>query len=217
MSREISNEVNSYPEINRVQCVGVQLVIVGIGTNRFLDDVSTPKIWTVKELKSKPQTGRQKGQISLPTETRKVGENNLSNILGALAEFCSDDQLPYLKEHLFLLPDSYSYHKGVLLSNNNPGDLAILVYDGYMDIQFAPLNKDEVEPKGWIGMGELERLKNIRDVAQQFIELDKTEDLIIKAINSFRNLPQQRIPVFPPDFSSIERFYIEREKLRNVL
>jgi len=200
------NNGNASPETEKITCVGVELVIVG--------HLSAPKIWTVIELTSKPQTGRQKGQMSLPTETKKVGENELSNILGALAEFCSDDQLPNLKKHLFLLPDSY--YKGVLSSNNNPGDLAILVYDGDTDIQFTPLNRDEVEPNGWIPVGELGGKNNIRDVAQQFIQLNENEDLIKKAINTFRNFQDKRIPVFPPDFS-LERFYRQREKLRNVV
>lgn len=194
--------------------IGVALLIVGIDPQKNGEDATNPLLWTIRELLGKSETDRIVGELSIPAETKKAGEARLANILGALAEFGDDQHLEYLRTHLFLIDDAYT-EKSIFI-HNNPADLAVLVYDGSLDIPFNPVCAEEVSPNGWMNRSMIRRAKGIRSALKEAIELDIARGISARAIETYYNFPERRTQIFPPDISSIKDFYIQRELLPDI-
>lgn len=199
---------------------GVALVIAGIDPSRNGENATQPKLWTIKEKKDKPSTGKIAGQISFPGETRKIaGEPIGSNIGGALAEFTDNSFI--IINNLFLIPES-SQIQGKLFVNKNPFDIFILMHEGPLDHPIEPIDKDEVSANGWMTMEEMQEIGQsmIRGFVWDIVSLEKSEGLISKAVYDYSHNPMKRVPVsriLPQDFFSIEKFYKQREMLRDVI
>jgi hypothetical protein len=196
---------------DKLPSVAVAVLIVGLDSSRNGENGTDPLIWTITELTSKLDTDKVAGQISIPAETRKDGESEGDNVLGALTEFCDDTAfLSYLKHHVVKMDGNWLRGKGAIV-NGKPVDVAILIYDGALDFPLKPTCSNEVAPKGWVRKSELIANPNLRDVARQVLELDTREDLIRSALENYRNDPQGRQPIFPQDLDSIEKFRVVRE------
>jgi hypothetical protein len=89
------------PEVEMTKSAGIALLVVGLDPKRTDVNQSDPLIWTIREFQDKPSSQKRAGELSIPAETRKTGEDRFSNLLGGLAEFCDDDALRYVREHLF--------------------------------------------------------------------------------------------------------------------
>src|SRR3989344_5194694 len=81
-------------EIETRRNIGVGLLIVNVNG----------KIFTIQELKESANTERKPGQIAITTEKRKIGEGSLRrNVEGAVGEFCSNRDIPTVRDHLFMV------------------------------------------------------------------------------------------------------------------
>lgn len=194
--------------------IGIALLIVGIDPQKQGKDATDPLLWTIRELRSKSETDRTVGELSIPAETKKVGESKIANILGALVEFGNDQHLNYLKDHLFLINDVYA-EKSIFIKGN-PADMAVLIYDGSLDILFNPACDEEVSPNGWMSRSAIQQAGNIRSALKQAIELDIARGISERGIETYHTSPESRMPIFPSSMSSIKDFYIQRELLPDV-
>lgn len=200
-------------EAERISRVGVALLIVSIIGSR--DD---PLIATVAETEAKEKTEKKVGQLSIPAETRKMGEEEKDNIIGALLEFCDDASFSYFREHLHFANDSY--YMGALSVGNLDVDLAILIYDGSLEIEFNPIAQD-VKANGWIRRSQIEAQDtgSVRSMLVNALALDRVHGLVQKTIAAFESGPDSRRSVssfLGQDFS-LSNFHREREKKRDVL
>lgn len=194
------------------QSIGVALLIVGIDPRRNGDNTTDPLIWTIKELQTKAETEKRRGEVSIPAETKKIGEHRVANILGALAEFCDDNAVPQLADNLFMVDGSYR-ERGIII-NGHPVDLAVLVYNGPLNIALTPESATEVSGNGWINRSKIRRMDGVRSVLTQAVELDALEGITGKAIEAYYS-EFGRTKVFSPGFS-MKDFYEKREALRDV-
>lgn len=194
------------------QSIGTALLIVGVDPKRNGDNAADPLIWTIMELQAKAETEKHRGEISIPAETKKLGEHRVANILGALAEFCDDSSIPELRDHLFLADGSYR-EKGIII-NGHPVDLAVLVYNGPLDISLTPESASEVSGNGWVNRNRIRSMEGIRSVLTQAVELDMTEGLTRRALEAYYS-GSGMTGVFSPEFS-MRTFYERREALRDV-
>ena len=211
---------NNLETKENVSSFGVALVIVGIDPSRNGENATEPRLWTIKEKKDKPSTGKSAGQISLPGETRKIAEESLgSNVGGALAEFT--DKNFTIMNNLFFIPKS-SQIQGKLFINKNPFDIFVLMYEGSFDGSIEPVDRDEVSANGWMTMEEIQKVDQpmVRGFVWDIVSLEKSEGLISRVVNEYFHSPTKRVPVstiLPQDFFSIEKFYEQREALQDVI
>lgn len=205
-------------ETERKPSVGVALVIVGIDPSRNGENMSSPLLWTIIEQKSNPQTEKVAGQISLPGETSKIGENLGENILGAVAEeFSGDDNK--LKNLWYI--NARSHIEGRVLINRRPADLVVLAYTGSLEDPNIPFAANEVTPNKWMTLDELLRQHpdRIRKFARETMALEQEYGLIGQVINLFMHGALSRISLsefMPRDFSSIKQFYQARRQRQDV-
>lgn len=143
--------------------LGVVLVILD---GKSLDD-GDPRIWTINELSPKPETERIPGQHSLPAETRKEDEGEISTVFGGIAEFTdSDEVLGQLRIH----PDRFYVRSAFGLRGYNV-DMAFAVYEGPPDSKIVPIDKSEVEPNGWMRVSDASMLNGeMRSLAHDSIK-----------------------------------------------
>ncbi len=199
----------------QVKSAGVALLIIGIDPGLNGTNAIDPLIWTITELEGKPATGKKAGEISVPAETRKVGEDNLSNMIGALPELCSDDELAYVREHLFIAEDVFR-DKAIRPGGNLQVDMAVLVYDGALSLRFSPLNSSEVAANGWVHRSEIIKMTNVRSILSQAVGIDMQEGLSAQALEIYHEHPELLKPAFPADFKTMADFYEKREMLEDV-
>lgn len=219
LEREVLGPPGIGVETERKPSVGVALVIVGIDPSRNGENVTSPKLWTIREKKTNPATEKIVGQISFPGETGKTSENLRQNIFGALAEeFSGDDQKI---NNLWYVPGQ-SHIEGKVLISGKPADLVILTYTGSLDHQNVPLATNEVSPHGWMTIEELlsEHPDKIRKFAREIAIMDQSENFIGRVISEFSYHPLRRIPLSvlkPDNFLSMIQFHQERELKTDIL
>lgn len=220
LEREVLSPVGIGVETEKRSSFGVALVIVGIDPSRNGENATQPSLWTIKEKKNKSSTGKIAGQISLPGETRKTaGESIGSNVGGALAEFTDNDFI--IGNNLFLMPES-SQIQGKLFVNRNPFVIVILMHEGHLDRSIEPVDKDEVSANGWMTVEEIQKVdqRKVRGFVRDIVSLEASEGLISEAISDYSHNPMKRIPVsriLPQNFSSIRRFYAQREMSQDII
>ncbi len=197
-------------ETERVQSIGVGVLIIALDPRRNGDNVSNPKFWTIRERQSKGTTIKLAGEISGPAETKKTGESTLSNIYGALGEFCDDTSIDEVSGHLFAMEGSFVPNAATV--HGNPVDLAVLVYDGLLDTPFKPASCDEVSANGWMTREDILKIPNVRPVFRDLLEFERRNGLAAKILEAYYTNPQMRTPVFPQGFS-LNDFHVQREQL----
>lgn len=194
----------------RLAGVGVAVLIVGLDSSRNGDNESDPLIWTISELKSKFETDKVAGEISIPAETRKNGESVEDNVLGALTEFCDDTTFSlYVKKHVIRMDGKWYREKGIIVRERFV-DVAVLIYDGALDFPLKPTCPEEVSPNGWVKKSELVMSSKLRDVSRQALDLDSRENLIRDALESYHRNPERKRQVFPETFDSMQKFSNKR-------
>src|ERR1035437_6844688 len=161
------------PEVERVRSAGIALLTVGLDPRRNGENQRNPLIWTIKELQDKPVTQKRAGELSIPAETRKTGEDRFSNLLGAMAEFCNDAALPYVREHLFLVKDLFK--ERCLTINGNLVDLTVLIYNGELGYPLTPLHVSEVGSNGWAHKSAIQNADGVRTILSQALDVDTTQ------------------------------------------
>lgn len=205
-------------ETERKPSIGVALVIVGIDPSRNGENITAPKLWTIIEKKTKPETEKIAGQISFPGETWKPPEDLNQNIFGAIAgEFSGDDQ----KINNLWYVEGKSYAEGVVLISGRPADLVVLAYTGLLDHPNIPLATNEVSPNRWMTIKELlnEHPEKVRRFAREFVALEQNQGLVRRVVDDFTHIPLNRVPLsrlLPNNFSSMAQFYQEREEKKDV-
>lgn len=167
------------------------------------------QIFTVQELKESENTERKPGQTAITTEKRTVGDVSLRrNIEGALGEFCSSRDIPFVRGHLFMVGApriAPVYLDGKPLSCS----LVTLVCD--VDIQPTPVHIEEVNPNGWMNLKDILALPNLRPLSRQILNQVDREGLIEKGTEDYRNgLGKIAILERFDEINSFDRFVRER-------
>lgn len=191
------------PEFEGRSNIGVGLLIVNLEN----------KIYTVRELKDSENTERVSGQVAVSTEKNKVGESFRSNLLGALGEFCSDRDIPILREHLFLigLPRLTPVELG-----GKPLACSLVTMVCDINIQPTPVDSEEVSPHGWMNLQDVLALSDLRPLSRQILTIVDQERLVEEGIKSYRNGVSKTAVL--ADFgisNSFERFVQRRNLLRD--
>ena len=202
------------PDVDRNRSVAITLLVVGLDSRRNGDNQNDPLLWTIKELKDKQNSHKKAGEISIPAETRKIGEDRSSNLLGALSEFCNDDNLFYARKHLFVI-DGLFIERGVNIKGNLV-DVSVLLYDGSLDYPFVPLNNGEVEANSWLRRDQIQGAEGIRSVLSRAVELDIAAGLSSRAIELYYTQPTMMKPAFPINFKSMGQFCVSRELFPDI-
>lgn len=204
-----------FSETEKTPSAGIAMVIVGIEPNKNGENITNPALWTNIERKPKPATDRLMGQISFPSDTRKIGEGKLFNMLGTLAEFTEDDSLI---KRLSFMPSSYT-NRAIQVKENYI-DLMVVFLSGLPTTPITPLDKDEVIANGWMQLGELQRLhRENPSMLRSFVGQIIGGDFISRVIDDYFKFPQERIllsSVVDHAFS-IANFYRQREQLSDVI
>ena len=218
-NREMSASGVKTPELEKRPSIGTVLVIVAIDRNKNGENAQDPKIWTILEKKSKNYTDKQAGQISLPADTRKDGEDILSNMLGTLPEFSNDNALI---RSLVLMPSSYV--KGRLTVKGGPVDLAVLILGSSSNEQIIPLDEDEVSPNGWMSLKDLRKEREInpshlRGILAQTVDLERSDNIIYNVVEDYFNDPGKRVSIstFLSSETSLSELFKQRERLPDVI
>ncbi len=200
-------------EKEKIQSVGVGLIIVGMDLDKNGLNAVNPLIYFNQELKSNPATEKVAGQYSIPLERRTIEEMQQNNRLRAMAEFTDDRNLDYFRQHLYTVPESFHGGKGSL--KGNPVDLTIIIFDGNLEIEFSPFS-DDVRPVGWVSLEDYRKLKNVRPLADQLVNAAEREKLLYKAVVSWEYFPERR-QFFIPNGYSVEASEIASNKKRDII
>ena len=161
-------------EVETRRNIGVGLLIVN--TDR--------KIYTIQELTESENTERKPGQTAITTEKSKIGELLRSNVLGALGEFCSDGDIPILREHLFMVGSPRITPVDL---DNKPLSCSLVTLVCDVDIQPTPVHGEEVGPNGWMNLKDILALDNLRLLSRQILNWVEKEDLVGKGIQDYKN------------------------------
>lgn len=208
-------------ETDKRQSIATILAIVAIDPSKNGENARNPMLWTTLEKRSKPETEKFAGQISLPAETRKLGENKLSNMLGALPEFSENSDL--IRELIFMQSPT-SYIEGRISVSNSPVDLAVLLVNGFPTAPIVPLDANEVAANGWMSMNEIEALhqtnpSRLRGFMGQVIAMERADMVIHRVVEDYFQHPEKRFPLserLPSNFSMLD-FYNQREMTADVV
>ncbi len=165
------------------------------------------QIWTNFELMSKKDTARNAGEISIPTEQSKEGEDFLDNVKGGLGEFCSDKDMQLLRKNLSVvgLPR-------IAEVDSDNWQVACSLVTVVCDVNINPTPvTNEVAPHRWMDVEEALGLSNLRSFSRQLLEIAKRDNLIEKALSQ-SNGKLQILEGFENGVS-FDRFIQERELL----
>lgn len=196
--------------------LGIILVVVALKKNGSPDPI--PFVWTTVERASKPETGKEAGQISLPAETRKQDEGMSSTLLGAIAEFTdNDDVVMNLK-----VPRNFHYMKNATSFGNHTADVAVLIFDGFQNQDFQAVDQKETAPNGWRSFEQL-RLEDpvrLRWTISQVLELENQTRAISTAVQNYRAFGGVALESVAPEVGiagfSIRNFNALREESRDI-
>lgn len=195
-------------ELKKIPSVAAGLIIIGIDPRKNGENAVNPMLWTNIDAATRKETERTAGQATIPLESRKAEESLYNNALGGIAEFCDDSNLFYVREHLWLAPDSFC--KGKVMHKLGQVDLAILVYDGSLSIRFNPLSREEAIPNGWVSVQNFQSFKSVRPTAEGLVRESLNEGLLQKVVRSWTEGNRK---LFVPDhIVSLKSYEDLREK-----
>jgi len=160
LERLLPEQAVYVPE-TRLNASGVKKVGVGI----FIVEMQTGRVWTVEEKQSKVSTSRRPGSVSIPLETRKVGETVMENVVGALQEF-----RPLAPGEWLEYRDAESYKGRFPLMPGVLGDLVVVGLHGY-DPRADTFEIAEVRGGGWRCVEELVQDPLLRVGVEGFLGL----------------------------------------------
>lgn len=196
------------PESDRRTSIGVVLVVVAASESSN----EGPLVWTVLEQQGKEETDKIAGQISLPAETRKVGEQEVGTVLGALGELTDSDEVI---RHLYVDPKAF-YAKEPVLVKGKPVDVAFIIYDGPLGESMQPVDPSETTPNGWMSTGEIKRLNGeLRPAARDSIDFAAANGILDSLVRTPRDDLIPLSSLVQPDFS-IRTFLEQRETQQDI-
>lgn len=206
-------------EIEKKSSAGMAMVIVGIDLGKNGENINNPALWTNIERKPKPATDRLVGQISFPSDTRKAGEDEFSNMLGTLAEFSGNNDL--IRGLVFMRS---SYTDNAIQIKGNYYGLMVAILNGLPSIPIVPFDGDEVAANGWMNLNELQIIQKenpsrLRSFVGQIIDMEKSDRIIHSVVKDYLQYPERGIPLstrLSSDFSMVD-FYNRREQMRDVV
>ena len=194
-------------------------IITGLAA--LIIDVHTSEIRVIRERRDKPSTGRKAGELSVPIETRKVGEDPEGNLYGALPEafdrydIHGRDIRRILERSLYHM-EGNTYHPGF---KQKLGDkiihceYAVVLYDG-PNIEVEPFNSKEVGDAQWVPMDRLLQ-SDVRSLAGHAVWHALSNGIIQENLRRYHQEPRSRLRLLPPGFS-IPDIYHDRELLVDV-
>lgn len=188
----------------------------GIGVIMMHEE--TGKIWTIQEMKDSPKTEKRSGQLSIPLETAKKGEDLYGNLLGALPEIFNDydvngnDIRTRLKTAVLRVDKKLAFHSNFMVRKNQFAtiqcDLAVVFFSG-SPIDCIPYNSDEVAQVGWVGVDEF-LSSDARPLAVEAVSQAYESGLLEQNLVRYRYFPERRKPILP-SYYSIQQIYEQRE------
>lgn len=200
-TREFGPEEDLGPQRKGVALLIVDKSSIGSGD---------PRIWTINELSSSPETQKLAGQVSIPAETRKEDEEESETVFGGLAEFTDSDEVV---SHLKINPNKF-YAKSAIRVNGFAIDVAIIFYDGPTDAPIIPSDDEEVEPRGWASTRELGLLNGeARSIVGDSISFAQEQGAFDLSEED------QVIPITSliEDYSSLNEFIEKRDTKTDIL
>ena len=221
LEREIAIGVRGKDlEIENQDSLGLAVALIGIDPSRNGENLSDPYLWFVLENNTKVETEKIVGQQSLPGESKKIGENVIDTLTGAIAEITNSDFV--IRNNLFVMPESYV--KGAISIRGNPVDLMSVVYQGSLSISFQPVDEKEVTGYKWETLSELNAQiqkspEKVRKFTRDVVVMELSARKIGRVAGEFIHNPIARVPLsalLPQSFSSIRQFYQERERRQDV-
>ena len=187
-----------------------------VGMAAVVINGQTGEIWSVEEQVPKALTGRAVGQLSIPLETRKVGESIMGNLEGAMAEAFNDvdsrgnDIREEVLGNLYYF-DSLPQATVVVPMNGRTirCDVSILTHRGNrmppQPYSYEVINGRWIDPKQMLG-------GNVRSLAKNVVEYTLDSGLYRRNLNAFTKDHSRAVRVFPDNFS-IRSAYSRRELL----
>ncbi|MDP2649262.1 MAG: hypothetical protein Q8P10_00300 [bacterium] len=169
--------------------IGVGFVVLRVDPSKNGENSRDPYIWTIEELCDKPATGRRKGDISIPLETRELNEFHVQTLRrGLFEEFVGKDDLPRFAPNLFFGLRHKDINLEVKGRRNVACDVDIVVYDGLRREVPIPSSTSEVKPHGWMplfGEGGVLKLTNLRPIAKQVLDQVVKNNSIAQALANY--------------------------------
>lgn len=205
------NRRNS-PEIEQKVAVGAALVIV---------HARTGELWIIEELKNKERTERQVGMLSIPMETRKIGETQYENLLGAMAEVFDDskESTRNIHDSFFTFDESFIYNtRPLVLSENGKTlvcDVGIVMFDGEKADDMNPYDVEEVRAHGWMSIADFLN-SDARFVAKKVVEEACLGGAITSRMQYYKENNDRGKSFFPSGFSVSSNF-INRENVPDMI
>lgn len=200
------------PEKEPTEIHGLGVVII---------NAETGEIWAVRERSDKAATGRKRGQLSIPLETRKVGESFEENLKGALAEAFDDfdhqgqEVGPKIQSSLYHMRGN-SFYEGnqvELFGNKIQCDRAVIIHDG-SGIPSQPFNALEVGEAQWVPV-EAFWQEETRPLAQMVVQEVVASGSYEQNLTAYRSTPSDRLRMFTEPFS-VREVYKNREMRRDI-
>jgi len=199
------------PEPDYDQGMGIVLMVLAIDPK-----TNQPLVWTQIENATKASTNKKAGQISLPSETRRIGEDQVATILGAVGEFTKDDED---LDRLSLIGvtriplDSIAY-------GGKPADLAVMLYDGPLDSNHSPVDETETTPHGWMRPEDIQMqngaVRELTHISLQFALEQRTIEEALEMIDlTGGGMPLKSI--IGEDIHIVDFVHSREQKTRDVV
>lgn len=222
LAEEMGHFYNTDLEMRNTN-VGIGVLVVHLDTGTIL----MGKERSGKEIEGK--IFRKKGELSIPTETRKLYEPIFSNVQAAiLEEMYFRDDLP-LAMHDFsheipqflYLPGSFDgrkhFMKSAITVHDDPAkraDLIIVGYQGPSEIFNG--NNGDLDKLRWIDPTALVTRSAVREASRRFLGevFPPGEERSMMGViqNDYKMFAQHALPLFPHGFSNQEFLRMRRKK-----
>lgn len=222
LAEEMGHFYNTDLEMRNTN-VGIGVIVVHLDNGTILMGEER----SGKEIEGK--VFRKKGELSIPTETRKLYEPIFSNVQAAiLEEMYYRDDLP-LDKHDFThevpqflyLPGDFDgrkhFMKSAITANDDPAtraDLIIVGYKGPNEIFNG--NNGDLDNLRWVDPISVLARSDVREASRRFLGevFPQGEEVtMVKVIqNDYKMFEQSALPLFPRGFSNQEFLRMRRKK-----
>lgn len=196
----------------------IEYPVVGVGVIVVNED---REILTVRQKKSKKETGRKKRDISLIQETVKaelhnskiIPETRIHSLLGAMSEAVNGDDVRKIGDRFHRVIFSPDVVKQIECLPGLSGGIEVVVFDGSKGYEFTPLDSIEVEKPRWMTVHTFLTSPQTRDTSRELVKFAAENDLISGGLKEYYDGLTD--PLFPKGFD-YEHFHNNREKKDDI-
>jgi hypothetical protein len=184
------------------------------------------EIWIQRDKRSKEQTGRNKGDLSIIFETQKSSgkrrrrESHKRNILGAIPELVNDETLFMIKDKL-VTTDGLRSTPELTYTSNSGTVIHYIVAVGVLGTPSdhfdpEPFDSGETETIGWMRPEELLAQDKVRPAARQAVSYMQDYGVINKVLTRYHSPLHPNNRIIPRGFG-VAKFYEEREQAQDMV